>query len=215
MGAEHHRFERTTMTGRRRAAAHVGGANGEAGRALGTPPTRLARDARTVVHSRRRRPQCAPVRPRPARAVGTIGDMDAGALFRAIRRARGIGQRELAKRAGVRPSTIDRIESGRTAAPSLRLVADIVRANGFALVVADDRGQLLDLDDDRFRYRDRGGRRYPAHLPIYSMNGPQWPYWWGWSRIAWTHADPAVPTWSFYRRPSRRWTEFWLWIDAT
>jgi len=141
--------------------------------------------------------------------------MDAGALLRAIRRSKGIGQRELARRAGVRPSTIDRIESGRTAAPSLRLVDRIVHASGYALVVADDLGRLLDLTDDRLRLRDRGGRRYPAHLPIYSLKGPHWPYWWGWSRIAWTHEDPAVPTWSYFRRPSRRWNEYWLWIDAT
>jgi transcriptional regulator with XRE-family HTH domain len=131
-----------------------------------------------------------------------------------VRRWRGISQRELADFAGVRRSTISRIESGQTARPSLELMDRIVRAGGFALVIADVHDRLLELDDHRGRLRDRGGRRYPAHLELFKV---RWggPPWWGWSRIAWLETDQACPEWSFYRRPTHGYAPpFWI-TDAT
>jgi transcriptional regulator with XRE-family HTH domain len=140
-------------------------------------------------------------------------------LLRAVRRARMLSQRELAALAEVRPSTVDRIESGRTPTPSLALVERILRAAGHALVIADEHGRLLELDDERLRLFDRAYRRFPAHLPAQRIQG--YPYeWWGWSRIAWQLNDPKVPTWTFYKRGKYfgwkySWTDDWPMQEVT
>jgi len=135
-------------------------------------------------------------------------------LLRAVRRVRIVSQRELADLAGVRRSTISRIESGETRRPSFELIDRIVRAAGFALVIATVHDQLLELDDELCRLRDRGGRRYPAHLPMFKVKFGGYP-WWGWSRIAWSETDQAAPVWSFYRRPTNYRPYPYYWFDAT
>jgi transcriptional regulator with XRE-family HTH domain len=140
--------------------------------------------------------------------------VNTGHLLRAVRARRIISQRELAALAGVQRSTVSRIESGQTRNPTLALMDHLVRSAGFALVVVDQFGRLLALDEERSRLRDRGDRLYPAHFSLFQV---KWagPPWWGWSRIAWLENEPAVPKWSFYRRPTGdRPFPYW-WLDAT
>lgn len=140
--------------------------------------------------------------------------VDCGALLRAVRHSRLLSQRDLALLAGVRHSTIDRIEAGRTRSPSMALMDRILRATGHALVVVDHHGRLLELDEQRERLFDRSGRRLPAHLPYFKVKWTS--SWWGWSRIAWLPSDPAVPTWSYYRLvPSAMNCPEHIWMDAT
>ncbi len=71
----------------------------------------------------------------------TIADMatdDAAVVCRQVRAYACLSQRELARRAGVSPATITRIESGRMQ-PTVATLAKIVRAAGLTLdlVVTD------------------------------------------------------------------------------
>jgi transcriptional regulator with XRE-family HTH domain len=173
-----------------------------------------------VVHRRPREPRgrCAQATRRTAReraGAATIRLWDAGLLLRAVRRARGLSQRDLAELAGVRRSTIDRIESGQTRAPSLTLVERILRSSGHALVIADHHGRLLELDEEHERLTDHAGRHLPAHLPYFRVEWSR-TYWWGWTRVAWSPSDPTVPEWSYYRPGRLRdyFPEHW-WLDAT
>src|SRR3954453_6103652 len=99
-------------------------------------------------------------------------------MVRAVRRERRLSQRELATRSGVRASTIARIESGATPTPSLALLERIIPAGGYALVVVDRKGWVLNPGDDQHGVLDRGGRRYPAHLPIFRLKD-RGEDWWG------------------------------------
>jgi transcriptional regulator with XRE-family HTH domain len=137
--------------------------------------------------------------------------VDPAILLRAVRRARVLSQRELAQTAGVSASTIDRIESGQTRRPSLRLVEDILAATGYRLVVVDHFGRLFEVDEVHARLRDRSDRRFPAHLEAWPLTALD--PWWGWSRIAWGPEYPNVPSWVYYRR--RRYHTGVLWEDAT
>lgn len=142
--------------------------------------------------------------------------MDAGRLLRAVRRARTLSQRELAELCGVPRSTIDRIESGATD-PRMGTTARILDPAGFRLVVLDDAGRLLEPDDAHDRLRDAALRRLPAHLRARRITDDLTP-WWGWGRIAWWPDDPAVPAWTYDRRPDRvrrPWLPVYRWDDAT
>jgi len=56
-----------------------------------------------------------------------------GKRVKELREARGLGQYELAERAGVRQATISRIESGARANPSSRTLLGIARALGVSI----------------------------------------------------------------------------------
>jgi transcriptional regulator with XRE-family HTH domain len=131
-----------------------------------------------------------------------ITDMHPGDLLRAVRRSRTLSQRELAKVVGLPRSTIDRIESGRSETPSLALIERILAATAYQLVVLDNLGRLLKLEDERFAPWDRGRRLYPAHLEIRRVRNMDDP-WWGWHRIAFWDKDPNKPDWTFTRGPMR------------
>lgn len=147
--------------------------------------------------------------------------LNAGLLLRAARRSRRLSQRELAEHAGVPRSTVDRIESGRTD-PRVGTFVAIMQAVGYGLLVGDRFGNLLVADDEHDRLRDRGFRRFPAHLPAEEVDG--WPgsgrlsNWWGWGRIAWLPEDSAVPTHTYLMR-DRYWDDPYYadrrWDDAT
>lgn len=130
--------------------------------------------------------------------------MDPGDLLRAVRYSRRLSQRELARLAGVRRTTVDRIESGSTHEPSLRIVESILQSVAYRLVVADQHGRPLRLEADRFRYWDRGGRHLPAHLERRAINSFCDP-WWGWSRLAWWVSDPKVPAHTYDLRNRAHW----------
>ncbi|MGI8677909.1 MAG: helix-turn-helix domain-containing protein [Jatrophihabitans sp.] len=125
--------------------------------------------------------------------------MNAGRLLRAVRRARVLSQRELARYAGVPPSTIDRIECGRTE-PRLSTFVAILRSVDFDLTLVDQWGRALDLDDEHDKLRDRAFRRFPSHLPAHPVGAPYRGVWWGWGRIAWQPSDKTVPTHTYWLR---------------
>jgi transcriptional regulator with XRE-family HTH domain len=64
--------------------------------------------------------------------------MQPGDLLRAVRRSRRLSQRELAEVAGVRSTTVDRIESGCSNRPSLAVIEQILNATGYQLAVINN-----------------------------------------------------------------------------
>jgi transcriptional regulator with XRE-family HTH domain len=143
--------------------------------------------------------------------------MDLALVLRAVRRARRMSQRELAERAGVPRSTVDRIESGRTSA-RFETIAVLLAAAGFDLLIVDWRGRLLEVDSVTHHIVDRAGRRFPAHLPWNEVRelGDDW---WGWFRIAWWKKNnPLVPDLTYHKLSRPRlsdWERSQLWLDAT
>jgi transcriptional regulator with XRE-family HTH domain len=83
-------------------------------------------------------------------------------MLRRIRRTADVSQRELAAMLGVAPSTVGRWEAGENS-PDLETVARLAGIAGLrlALVDPDDR-VVAPMAEDAMR--DRGGRRFPAHL---------------------------------------------------
>lgn len=132
--------------------------------------------------------------------------MNPATLLRAVRKARRLSQRELASLAGVRPSTVDRIESGQSTAPSLAVIEKILHACGYRLAITGHEGRPFELDEPHGRLLDRGGRNYPAHLDLIRMDGMRTP-WWGWLRIAFYERDPHVPEWIYHLRSGVSWLD--------
>ena len=139
--------------------------------------------------------------------------LDAGRSLRAVRRVHGLSQRELSALARVPRSTVDRIESGTTD-PRLSTLTEILASTGLALVITDQWGHLLRVDDEHDRLRDAAFRRFPAHLEAQPIGLPELDGWWGWRRIAWVLDDETVPTHFYWRRwrlpewdADRRWDE--------
>jgi transcriptional regulator with XRE-family HTH domain len=141
----------------------------------------------------------------------------AGRWLRAVRRQRQLSQRELADRAKVPLSTISRIESGASVPRLDTFVAILARA-GYELVISDNCGRMLQLDADHDRLRDRGNRRFPAHLEsgktpwYFDHENPN--RWWGWERIAWPFTDDWVPEHTYWRRPAPWGTGKWGFLDG-
>jgi transcriptional regulator with XRE-family HTH domain len=143
--------------------------------------------------------------------------MDTARLLRAVRRHRRLSQRDLADHAGVPHSTIGRIESGAVEPRVATLVA-ILRAVHLDLALVDQFGNVLDVDEQGDRLRDRAFRRFPAHLEIERVIAEGRDPWWGWRRIAWHPADKRVPTHTYLRRPKRLDETYYRdrrWDDAT
>jgi transcriptional regulator with XRE-family HTH domain len=88
-----------------------------------------------------------------------------GAHLRMLRRRADLSQRELAARSGVPLSTIARIEADQTRDPRLSTLTRLVEAAGYRLAIIDADTGLGPLLDGR-ALRDRGGRRFPAHLDL-------------------------------------------------
>ena len=123
-------------------------------------------------------------------------------LLRAARLCRVLSQRELAARAGLTRTTVERLQSGQTNDPSLSTVQRLLAAAGFSMMVVDDSGDELSYRNAPDTRLDRAGRRMPAHLPQVPLNE----YWWGWNRIAWSYdPDPkttyGAPDWIYFTRP--------------
>jgi HTH-type transcriptional regulator/antitoxin HipB len=85
----------------------------------------------------------------------------AGALRR-IRRIGDMSQRELASAAGISASTVSNAESGARDLP-VRLVARIAELAGLRLALMDESGREV-RPMAGASVRDRGNRRFPAHL---------------------------------------------------
>jgi transcriptional regulator with XRE-family HTH domain len=172
-------------------------------------------------HTDARRPAAAglgyPQAPRGCDLFGQGGGVDLGPVIRAARRSRRLSQRDLAARAGVPRSTVDRIEAGRTSA-RFETVATLLAATGYGLIITDAKGRPLIYEYERERLVDRAGRKFPAHAPVWAVDGLQ-DYWWGWFRIAWwKKGNPLVPDNTFARKRRREhsaWTRSQYWMDAT
>ncbi|MDP9444532.1 MAG: helix-turn-helix domain-containing protein [Actinomycetota bacterium] len=85
-------------------------------------------------------------------------------VLRFARRDTDLSQRQLARYSGVPKSTIADIETASVDV-SLRIAALLLATTGFEVLIRGPDGQLVDclLENDR---RDRGGRRFPAHLDL-------------------------------------------------
>ena len=83
-------------------------------------------------------------------------------LLRRIRRAADLSQRELAARIGVSKSAVAAAESG-IGGLDVRMVAAAARLGGLRIALLDEGGrEVAGMDPDAVR--DRGDRRFPAHL---------------------------------------------------
>ena len=122
-------------------------------------------------------------------------------LVRLLRTHRRLSQRELAGLAGLRRSTVERIESGATD-PRFGTLRRLLEVTGHRIVVLDHRGRPVATDPQLALLRDEAGRHFPAHLPYAKLRDPTSPLywgWWGWYRIAWTADSNRVPEWSYWR----------------
>lgn len=125
--------------------------------------------------------------------------LDVPGLIRRARRTADLSQRDLAERLGVSQSTVARWETGRLE-PCLHLLLAVLRLAGLALAVTDATRAIPaecalpadstaptvgDQSDPAVRtapmrpdsVRDRGGRRYPAHLDVEAIPEIWWPRW--------------------------------------
>ncbi|MFF5175317.1 helix-turn-helix domain-containing protein [Micromonospora sp. NPDC000089] len=96
-------------------------------------------------------------------------------VVRAIRRRADASQRELARKAGLHPGTIGRIESG-SLTPSITVLCRIIAVAGQRLAVVDEAGRVLIPMGDREDIRDGAERRYPSHLD--TILDPEPGEWW-------------------------------------
>ncbi|WP_319460576.1 GNAT family N-acetyltransferase [Micromonospora sp. RTP1Z1] len=136
---------------------------------------------------------------------------DLGVTLRALRRQADLSQRQLAQRSGVPQATIARIESGRTADPSFRVLERLVSAVGGRVMIfaagaagaaragptgADEARLLPAVPHEELR--DAAGRHCPAHLDAREVREPRdWPgAWWAqWHDLPpqrWPAPLPAV-----------------------
>ena len=157
----------------------------------------------------------SPNHAQPAEPAGSEGDEppvdldpapDVTGLLRAARHAADLSQRELARRVGVSPSTVGGVESGARGI-EVRSWARWLAACGWSVVVVDGSGLPVRPDDDPAR--DRGGRRYPAHLDVRPTGG--WGDWWG-DMYAGAWGVPARPSHTFCLSRDKR--DFWRGMAA-
>jgi transcriptional regulator with XRE-family HTH domain len=119
--------------------------------------------------------------------------------LRAARHRADLSQRQLADKAGVPQSTVARAERLPAKATASN-VATLLAATGLRLAVLDQDGvEIQPEDEDDANRRDRGYRRYPAHLDVRPGNDN----WWGYG---WPMFDGKEPEHTFDRD---RWTRDW------
>ncbi|PUA80868.1 helix-turn-helix domain-containing protein [Nocardioides currus] len=98
--------------------------------------------------------------------TGDAGDAEVAGLIRRVRRRAEWSQRDLAEQLGVSQSAVAKWETGRTT-PSARVLARILTLGELRLVAVDSTGaQVAAMRSDAAR--DAGGRRYPAHMFVWT-----------------------------------------------
>ena len=110
-------------------------------------------------------------------------DFPADRYLRAARAAADLSQRELAERARLPHYIVGNVE--RT--PTLARISDVAKlldAAGLKLQVVDGDGQVFDPESEqKAKLRDRGRRRFPAHLDVRTTDegwwGDGWPMFFG------------------------------------
>jgi transcriptional regulator with XRE-family HTH domain len=127
----------------------------------------------------------------------------AGALLRAMRAHARLSQRELARRAGLPPSTIAGAEGAAGSAPSWASMVRAAAACGCLISVcpADQVEVGVRLGPWQFDgVRDQGARHLPAHLDVWRLGrASEWSSFHKYS----CYANPPFPTYSFQMRPRR------------
>jgi HTH-type transcriptional regulator/antitoxin HipB len=103
-----------------------------------------------------------------------VAGFDLGGCLRRIRRRADLSQRELAERCDLTQSAVAQAESGRRDLPS-RALARAAEVAGLRLVLVDGDGVVIaGMREDAVR--DRGGRRFPAHLDTLHSDRRWWRY---------------------------------------
>jgi transcriptional regulator with XRE-family HTH domain len=124
--------------------------------------------------------------------------IDVPGTMRAARRLRLVTQRQLADRAGVPLSTVQRIEAGRSD-PRVGTLANILAVLGVELHGCAA-GYPLEPDEVRERALDAQGRHFPQNHDVARLVHPE--HWWGWYRT-----NPKVvynpPTYTYWKRYGR------------
>ena len=108
--------------------------------------------------------------------LATVGSYPVAGLVRRARRIADLSQRQLARRAGLAPSTVGRIESG-SLTPTLAAFQRILACAGLSLVVVDSEGHLVLPIRGVDATTGARGYRYPAHLD--TILDPRSGEWWG------------------------------------
>ncbi|WP_181779755.1 helix-turn-helix domain-containing protein [Pseudonocardia pini] len=108
------------------------------------------------------------------------GPLNVSGLVRAVRRRADLSQRELADRAGVAKTTVERIEAQRVV-PTLRGLEKLLSVADLALVATDQQYRLVQpmLDVPGGGLLDGAGRRYPAHSDVVLLADGGRRSWWG------------------------------------
>lgn len=105
-----------------------------------------------------------------------LGSFPIDGYVRRARRRADLSQRALARRAGVSPTTVARVESG-SLEPSLKVLRCLLEATGLQLAVMDLDGRLVLPLEVWAEARDGQGRRFPPHLDLIpDVGGVDW---WG------------------------------------
>ena len=134
--------------------------------------------------------------------LGDVGEA-VGQAMRAARARLGLSQRELAERLGWDRAKVGRWEAGDLPA-AVDAVQGVLRVLGFQLEVVPIAGLeggaapgvgITDLPVEHVR--DRGGRRFPAHLEVVESRGLTG---WLWSRTQ-GEVNPLAHRLTFVRRP--------------
>ena len=128
-----------------------------------------------------------------------MGEFPADRYVRAARAIADLSQRELALRAGVPHHIVAKAEHS----PRLARVdefACLLEAAGLHLIVVDDDGREIPAEDAQLaKRRDRGRRRFPAHLDVREGKDD----WWG---DGWPMFQGKTPAYTFDRsRGYRDW----------
>jgi transcriptional regulator with XRE-family HTH domain len=97
-------------------------------------------------------------------------------LVRAARRRADLSQRQLAARAGVSASTVNRVEAGALS-PSVAMLRRLLHVADIDLVAVDSEGRVVVPMQTWDDTRDGAERRYPAHLD--TVLDPRPGEWWG------------------------------------